>query len=130
MNYRCEYRYTPTAYDSILHNWTLIGRWGGLNLRIEEYNPVMPSTGGGLEIHYRTPPSYIHNEPPHHDNCWLLKCPCWHDETSLAVQERWIPLWNYGATNHKEMFAKLEIQANEYFNKHFICGEQDDRTNT
>jgi hypothetical protein len=131
MNYRCEYRYTPIIYGTLTHNWMLIGRWGGLNLRIEEYTNriTLDRASGGLEIHYRIPPSYMCNKPPSYDDCWLLKCPCWHDGTSLSVEEVWIPFWDYGATSHKKMFARLETQANEYF-KDFISGEQDDRTNT
>ena len=80
---------------------------------------------GGLEIHYRIPPHYMFQKPPSHDNCWLLKSPCWHDGTSLAVEELWIPLWRNGETSHDLMFSELATQADEYF-KDFISGEQDD----
>lgn len=48
---------------------------------------------GGLEIHYRKPTGYRQNEPPDNEDCWLLGGPCWHDGSSLAAEEIWIPKW-------------------------------------
>lgn len=47
---------------------------------------------GGIETHYRTPPDYMRDDQPSHEHCWILGGKCWHDGSSLAATERWIPL--------------------------------------
>lgn len=41
---------------------------------------------GGVEVHYATPPEHA-DYCGHHDDCWLLKGPCWHDGSSLWFRE-------------------------------------------
>ena len=80
------------------HQWRLIGRHGGVHLRISGPHVYDNAEhwSAGLEIHFRTPPEYMENDPPSHDQCWLLKCPCWHEGTSLYAQERFLPMFIRG----------------------------------
>ena len=48
---------------------------------------------GGLEVHCRQPPAYREGDEPDNSECWLLDGPCWHDGSSLAAEELWIPKW-------------------------------------
>ena len=91
--YRLEYRYSK-PFDTPTHLWTIIGRDGGLSLRIVEHarRAGDPEYSGGLEIHRRVPADGD-DSAPGFDQCWLLKCPCWHDGTSLYVTESLIPRW-------------------------------------
>lgn len=68
-------------------------------------------------MHYRTPPESMRDDPPSSDVCWLLHCPCWHDGSSLAVEEKWIPLWLTRPNDHDEMFLDLCLFADEVFNE-------------
>ena len=77
--------------------------------------------GGGLEIHYRQPPNYMRVDAPSTDDCWLLKCPCWHDGSSLQASELWIPRWLFDKNNHDGMFLGLRRRYNEVF-----CVEEDE----
>ena len=99
--------------DTTVHIWSLVGPLGGLHLSIREYGRE-PS--GGIEIHYRFPPDYMAEKPPHHDRCWLLGCPCWTDGSSLEATEYWIPLWQADPHNHKRMFEQLEGDVESRFN--------------
>lgn len=68
----------------------------------------------GLEFHYRTPPDYMQDKPPSHDECPLLKAPCWHDGTSLYAAETYEPLFLQGC--YDVIFHFLERDAEEHFN--------------
>ncbi len=91
------------------HSYEVIGRWGALNFHVtdlgEDYAKKFSSDqySAGLECHYRTPPSYMADQPPSQDYCWLLKQPCWHDGTSLYALEVLMPFFD--PQNHKPMFS-------------------------
>lgn len=110
--FKCEYKFT-VRFGTESHSWSCIGRHAALELNIR--GPYENGNySGGLEMHYRQPPSYMNDEVPSHENCHLIGGPCWHDGTSLYVQEVLEPYWQdlRGTPNeHKKMFAVLE---NEY----------------
>lgn len=107
--FRCEYVYSK-PFGTARHDWRLIGAKGGINLHI---SGPYKHTGAehwtaGLEMHSRLPPDYMRDQAPSHDHCWLLKCPCWHDGTSLYAQEHYLPQWMSDMHAHDRMFADLE----------------------
>ena len=119
MRYRCEYIYRCDPYP--VHTWTAVGSLGACHLMIrdvchtvgEEYGDRYT---GGVEIHFRSPPDHAKNDPPTSDQCWLLKCPCWHDGSSTEVTDYWVPFWaglmkglrRYGVDEiHRRMFERL-----------------------
>ena len=113
---RCEYVYSR-PFGNPRHSWRLIGALGGIELHIsgphkyegrEEYS-------AGLEMHYRAAPDYKAGDAPSHDHCWLLKCPCWHDGTSLYAQEHYVPLWFALRGDHDAMFDHLQGEYRERF---------------
>jgi hypothetical protein len=117
LNYQCRYVYS-VPFNSPYHGWELIGRWGGVNLRIVDHGEDHEKKygerySGGLEYHWRQPPRHMDNQPPSHSPCWLLHCPCWHDGTSLYVSESLIPYWSEGATSHDDMFRRLARLADD-----------------
>lgn len=103
---RCKYEYTR-LFGSPSHIWSAIGAKSGIHLWIrdsgEKANPDSRFYGG-IEIHYRQPPDYMRDDPPSHDECWLLKCPCWHDGSSLQASEIYIPMWLANPHDHDGMF--------------------------
>lgn len=115
-----QYRYT---YKTTLfaghwkHDYQLIGRHGGLNFHITDMGDEYAAKynvdrfSAGLEYHWRVPPDYMADKPPSHDRCWLLKCPCWHDGTSVYAQETLLPLFD--GRDHMRLFMKLAMDANE-----------------
>lgn len=107
--FRCEYTYTK-RYSSPNHQWVLVGARGAIHLHISGPHRFdgEESFSAGLEMHYRQPPDYMANSAPSHDECQILKCPCWHDGTSLYAQERFLPRWLSDPNNHDAMFAALE----------------------
>ncbi len=120
--YRGEYVY-HNPWGNPKHMWKVVLAGGGIHLYVadmgENYNPEYGERySGGIEIHYRHPPSYMDHEPPSHDECFLLKAPCWHDGSSLQASEYWIPLWLTDPHNHERMFHLLA----QYFNKRRIDG--------
>lgn len=68
----------------------------------------------GLEYHYRSPPPHMQDRPPSHDECSLLKCPCWHDGTSLYASEIYEPM--FLRNDHEGIFRQLERDAESNFN--------------
>jgi hypothetical protein len=47
---------------------------------------------GGVEVHSPKPMYDFGDGKPHHENCWLLKAPCWHDGSSLYFSENIEPM--------------------------------------
>lgn len=118
MQVRCEYKYSK-PYGDANHMWTLTGRHGGLHLHIAdlgERTDGIERFSGGLEVHYRAPPSYMENHAPN-EKCWLIGGACWHDGTSLYVSEFCIPFWLSAPTDHDRMFRFLEKEYAERFAK-------------
>lgn len=103
-------------------DYELVGRHGGVHLHVSGPHNYDGEDhySAGLEVHYRSPPEYMQNDPPSHDECWLLKCPCWHDGTSLYAQEGYLQIVLMAA--HEHVFRKLASDADDYFAK--ARGEQ------
>lgn len=119
--WRFTFRVTPrlrrnTGTD---YHYEVIGAKGGMHLHITDFgddNPyVSERYSGGLEVHYRSPPDYMTDRPPSHDVCWLLKCPCWHDGTSLYVSEVLIPKWVGKAFDMDYMSSLMFVEADDRF---------------
>jgi hypothetical protein len=102
------------------HSYELIGRHGGLHFHVLEHGAEMLKQGcdpfgAGLEVHYRQPPDGMAGLPPSHDECWLLKCPCWHDGTSLYAQETLLPMWEQLRGIPESVFRFLAHDADSRF---------------
>lgn len=111
--FRAEYRYSR-PFSSARHDWFVIGRKGAIHLHINDSGPEY-GYSAGLECHYRSPPDYMENDAPSHDECWVLKCPCWHDGTSLYAQEFFLPIWQISPNDHEAMFRLLEREYEKRF---------------
>ena len=87
------------------HVWAATCSKGGVHVWIEQ--STLPDGEylcfGGFEVHYRQPPDYMKADKPSQDHCWLLDSPCWHDGSSLAAEEKWIPMWRAAPNAHDEM---------------------------
>lgn len=113
-----RYKYTATLFaGKWRHDYQIIGRHGGMNFHVDDFgesNKHFPQRySAGLEIHYREPPAYMDDQPPSHDMCWLLRCPCWHDGTTAYAEEALLPLFD--GVNHERLFAKLALESDERF---------------
>lgn len=111
--YRYQYRLNLGS-GSRTHSYELIGKYGGVQLRITEYRVGAPC--GDIEIHYRNPRQDDHR-PPTHDACWLIKAPCWHDGSTLWTTT-WVPLWEDAGGEHAPVFQALANAADEKFAMH------------
>ena len=117
--FRCQYIYEHSL-GCPRHTWTVLGAKGAVHLHITDYGEEHGKKYGerylgGIEIHYRHPPEYMTEKPPSQDECWLLKCPCWHDGSSLQASEVWIPTWQADPHDHDGMFAMLKNDARQRF---------------
>ena len=113
MKYRCEYKYSK-PWGNPYHVWTVIGRHGAIHFHASDMGQKWADEhgrderySGGLEVHYRAPPSYMEDQAPSQDKCWLIGCPCWHDGTSLYASETVIPFWLCAPHDHERMFNFL-----------------------
>lgn len=117
--YTYNYRFYQRPGGYWAHSYDLVGRWGGVNFHVTDFgkdNPDFPDRySAGLEYHFRQPPSYMADLPPSHDECWLLKAPCWHDGTSLYAQEKLLPLFD--GQNHLALFLRLASDADDQFDQ-------------
>jgi len=104
-----------------MHVWTVVGEKGALHLWAEKsascYAFNRCGWFGGLEIHRTEPSEYQKNDPPHHEDCWLLCGPCWHDGSSLVFDEVWLPFWQARPDDHERVLAHLRREADEAFEK-------------
>lgn len=119
---RFKYEFEPRFNTTWQHNYIVIGPRGALNFHIsdlENLNIECDRWSGGLEAHFRTPPDYMQEKAPSHDQCAILQAPCWHDGTSLYASEVLIPFWLQAPDDHVRMF---ELLGNEYW-KRFNDGE-------
>lgn len=119
MEYRSKYTYEQ-RFGQPLHTWQVIGPIGGLHLHIADCGERHQEKyggrySGGIECHWRAPPAHKRDQSPTHDHCWLLQCPCWHDGSSLAAREHWIPLWEESPNDHERMFRLLAAEADRQF---------------
>lgn len=115
MSYR-HHKYTwAKPFNSVRHQWELVGRHGGLHFHASITDGY--GVTAGLEVHYLTPPDYMRNDPPSQLPCWLLKCPCWHDGTSLYASETLWPMVEpmLRSGDHDTIFRILEREADERF---------------
>ena len=85
------------------HCWSVRGATNGAHLSIRECEE--DRFCGGIEYHRGTPK--VGDRAPDHDNCWLIRRPCWHDGSSLQVEEYWIPLWLSDPGNHEAILLQL-----------------------
>lgn len=95
------------------HFFCILTSWGGVHLYISEYydSDKKLEYFSGLESHYRVPPEYMKDMAPSHNECWLIKCPCWHDGTSLYAQEHFLPI--FLQSDHKAVFDALTIYCDD-----------------
>jgi len=105
-----------------IHNWYIESGLGVVHLHItdsrEEGKPEdwYSRVYGGIEIHKKTPPEGREYDAPDHKGCYLLKCDCWADGTSVGAEgisdffkseptggKAKLP----GVSNHEPYFAEL-----------------------
>lgn len=113
--YRCKFKIYERFSDWAAM-FEIVGAKGGVHYHVSRYKDTNGSTSysSGLEFHYRTPPDYMKDKPPSHDECFLLKCPCWHDGTSLYASEVYEPMFLRG--DYSGIFRQMERDAEEKFN--------------
>jgi len=110
MKYICKYEYRR-QHGSANHLWSLVGEKGGVHLSIHAHDNG--KYYGGIETHFRVPPKYLADQPPTHEDCWLLHSVCWHDGSSNQAEEKWIPLWKAFGCDHDTMFEELAKYADD-----------------
>lgn len=118
--FRTKYEYTR-PHSAARHDWFVIGARGAVHLWITESPPgdLRHTYSAGLEMHYRSPPNYMADMAPSQDQCWVLKCPCWHDGSSLYAVERYLPIWKADPHNHDKMFQILQQEYDAQFSR--VC---------
>lgn len=89
--------------------WSVLGPDCGIHLSLKM--TPFDKWVGGIEFHrgFMVPG----DRAPDHINCWLIGRPCWHDGSSLQVEERWIPLWEANIGDHEMMLTQLLGELNE-----------------
>ena len=75
------------------HDWSLKGGRGGVHIWARTSKlPGWPTEWfGGCECHTPHTPEHDPQAAPSHEECWLLKGPCWHDGSSLMFNEQIAP---------------------------------------
>jgi len=112
--YRCKMNIYE-RFGAWAASYEAIGAKGAVHYHVSRH---MDSEGNisytsGLEYHFRSPPAYMQDSPPSHDECHLLKAPCWHDGTSLYASEVYEPL--FLRSQHESIFRQLEHDAERTF---------------
>lgn len=125
--YRKQFKMSDRYGDDLSsYEWSIIGQHGAVHVHIARYGYQEEIRyNGGIEFHYRQPTEdYMQGLPPSHDECWLLKQPCWHDGSSLYVEESILPFIEHalrgdGLQNmhHDYVFGVMEKRANDIWMK-------------
>jgi hypothetical protein len=111
-----HHKYTwEKPFGSVRHTWELVSERGGIHFHATINDKYGSSCG--LEIHYRNPPDYLCGHAPSQLNCWLLKCMCWHDGTTLYAEETLWPIFSamLKKGDHESIFRFLEQEADQRF---------------
>jgi hypothetical protein len=97
------------------HSFDFVGAEGAISLNISGPHVYdgRENWSAGLEIHRRAPAYYQQDEPPSHDECHVLKCPCWHDGSSTYAQDEFLPIFLQGNING--LLRRLSNEAEERF---------------
>ena len=97
------------------HSFDLVGADGAISLNISGPHVYggQENWSAGLEIHRRAPAEYQRYDPPSHDECHVLKCPCWHDGSSTYAQDEFLPIFLQGNING--LLRRLSHEAEERF---------------
>lgn len=76
------------------HIWVLANEAGGIHVNAWASDPQWCDGRwiGGIEVHWPTTPEWAAAEKPHHEHCWVLGKPCWHDGSSLQFSEQIAPV--------------------------------------
>lgn len=95
----------------------IVNDLGGIHFWFMEYEvDGNVNRVGGVEIHRSSAADYQRGEP-HHENCWLLNGPCWHDGSSLMAQDTYIPMWERCQLmgDYEQLWVSLEILHRDHF---------------
>jgi len=94
------------------HNWWIKSDDGGIHIWacLAKLAGWPDEWLGGVEAHYAAVPDsyggWFDPAKPSHEDCWLLKGPCWHDGSSLYFSEQIAPRMPYaGGTNPHDYAA-------------------------
>lgn len=120
-----EYAYLPPEGEVTRHMWTLVGPSGAVHAWAEptpddHRNRWGESYYGGIEMHS---PKRLYDwgdGKPSHDECWLLKGPCWHDGSSLQFSEQIEPFIRhaeqpFGSHVHEYIYSLLHDRYQAWF---------------
>lgn len=113
------------------HTWTAVGQKGGIHIWAEP-TPVGMSFRseqyyGGIEKHSKAPMYSFNADKPDHSECWLLKCPCWHDGSSLYFSERIEPLLRDVETPFPDHIHEyMNRIMHDWYSSHFLVEDAAD----
>lgn len=75
-------------FGNRVHSWSIEGRDGAINIHVTINDNQEHRTYGGVEVHSRTA---LGDRPPDHHYCQYTGGHCWHDGSSLWVEENIVP---------------------------------------
>lgn len=75
------------------HIWILSNGGNAIHVsaRTSEWNHRF-EWSGGIECHWSVAPEWVKESEPHHEHCWILGGPCWHDGSSLYFSDNIAPM--------------------------------------
>lgn len=127
-----EYKWSY-SFDLTRHQWSLRGPRGGISFHVsrwegpdgQEKHAKFGGPSCGLEFHRAFDPTGG-EEAPSHAQCWLLKCACWHDGTSLYASETLWPIISSMMPDHATIFKVLEGEYDSHFSRLFRADDGGD----
>lgn len=87
--FKYRYEFYPALQlgnASDIHIWVVECAKGAVHLSIRHHR-ALGEVHGGIEFHYRTPPSIMGNHAPDTHNCRFTGGICWHDGSSSAADD-------------------------------------------
>ena len=104
------------------HVWSVKNERGGLHVWAHQHDDDYRMKWGqrywgGIEMHSPRPLHEGQEGKPHHDKCWLLGVPCWHDGSSLQFDEQIEPILSDDicGQDHSFVFDLLRRRHAYYF---------------
>jgi|GEM_PF-3016014 len=105
MGYQVEPGYNDIPY----HTWWIKGGGNGVHIWARQCKSTQWGDEwiGGVECHFGTAPGWCDQSTPHHDKCWLIERPCWHDGSSLYFSERIAPRLPFAGSDTANDFNQM-----------------------
>ena len=113
MRFKRWYEMCENPWGSVSHAWYVVGPLGAVHCHVSVPRPSKDHSfgpSGGIECHWNHYRDEFDRAPDHLE-CGVTKRPCWHDGSSMYVNDHIVPTLDFDRLHkagHEYVFSKCE----------------------